>query len=200
MDGVDVRSVQSEVEPPRARFSQLRSSRAGLSRARLAPNRLAAVVLATLCCGSLSACEYTYEDTRAPLPEATSSVTNPSLPRDPLRNNPVTGDEIEAWAEEVLPSLRGEAFHTKSGLLAPGESQSDQTAQLPVGTYAITLACRSRRQVGFVVQNGDVALVDLMVRCGTTKVNVVHLASDSVLTVTATASRAANYAFRVSRI
>ncbi|MBT2515064.1 hypothetical protein J7E82_16405 [Arthrobacter sp. ISL-30] len=163
------------------------------------PNRLAAVVLATLCCGSLSACEYTYEDTRAPLPAATS-YTNPSLPRDPLRNNPVTGDDIEAWAEEVLPSLRGQAYHTKSGLLAPGESQSDQTAQLPVGTYAITLACRSRRQVGFVVQNGDVALVDLMVQCGTTKVNVVHVQSDSVLTVTATASRAANYAFRVSRI
>jgi hypothetical protein len=62
------------------------------------------------------------------------------------------------------------------------------------------LACRSRRNVSFVVENGDVALVDLMVQCGTTKVNVVHVSSDGVLTVTATASRAANYAFRVSRI
>jgi hypothetical protein len=200
MDRADVRAAQYQVPESREREPRVRESPVRKSRA--PRKRLTAVVLevliATLAGGSLSACEYSYEDTRAPLPAAT--FTDPSLPRDPRRNTPVTGDEVQAWAEEVLPSLRGEPFHTKSGLLAPGESQSDETAQLPVGTYAITLACRSRRNVSFVVENGDVALVDLMVQCGTTKVNVVHVSSDGVLTVTATASRAANYAFRVSRI
>ena len=185
MDGADLRAAQSRVRESRAPRKRLTAVVLG-------------VLIAILAGGSLSACEYSYDDTRAPLPAAT--FTDPSLPRDPNRNTPVTGEAIDAWAEEILPNLRGQTFHTAFGLLAPGESRADQTVQLPAGSYAVTLACKSRRQVGFVVQNGDLALIDLMVQCGSARVNVVQLASESVLVVTATASRSANYAFRVSKI
>src|SRR4029453_2961481 len=175
------------------------SKRMRPQRARQMLRRLAAVVLLSLLCATIPGCEYTYEETRAPLPTA-PTFTDPTIPRDPAQNRPVSGDELKAWVEEVLLNLRGQVFHTGSGLLAPGETKIEKTVQLPAGSYVVTLACRSTRQVAFVVQNGDLALVDLRLQCGTARVNVVQLAADSILSVTSTATRSANYAFRVSRI
>lgn len=162
---------------------------------------LAAVALSAVLCGSVSACEYTYDEVRGPVPTVpTPTFTDPTLPRDPNRNRPVTGDELKAWTEEVLPSIQGQTFYTASGLLTSGESRTDQTVQLPAGSYAVTLACRSTRRVAFTVQNGENVLVDLMVQCGTARVNVVQLTTDAILKVTSRATNTANYAFRVSRL
>lgn len=166
----------------------------------LAAVALSTVLLTVLGTG-VSACEYSYDEVRAPLPTTPSpSFTDPTLPRDPNRNQPVTGDELKAWTEEVLPNIQGQTFYTGSGLLGPGESRTDETVQLPAGSYAVTLACRSRRRVAFTVQNGENVLVDLMVQCGTARVNVVQLTTDAILKVTSRATGSANYAFRVSRL
>jgi hypothetical protein len=54
--------------------------------------------------------------------------------------------------------------------------------------------------VSFTVRNGEVALVDLSLRCGTSRVNVIYVSKDTVLSVEVTAQTAANFAFRFSRI
>jgi hypothetical protein len=43
-------------------------------------------------------------------------------------------------------------------------------------------------------------LVDLSLRCGTSRVNVVHVSEDSVLRVAVEARSDANFAYRISRI
>ena len=53
----------------------------------------------------------------------------------------------------------------------------------PRARYALTLACRSPRRVSFSISHGDVELVDLNLRCGTSRVNVVYLPADVVLTI-----------------
>ncbi len=54
--------------------------------------------------------------------------------------------------------------------------------------------------MSFTVRNGQEPLVDLSLRCGTSRVNVVQLARDAVLSVQVTGRAAANFAYRVSRI
>ena len=101
---------------------------------------------------------------------------------------------------EVLPETEGQVFHTGYGTLEADEEREETTAQLPEGSYAVTLACRSPRRVSFSVGHGDTELVDLSLRCGTSRVNVVYLPADAVLTIKVEANAGANFAYRVSRI
>ena len=64
----------------------------------------------------------------------------------------------------------------------------------------MTLACRSPRRVSFSIGHENKELVDLNLRCGTSRVNVVYLPADSVLTIKVEATAGANFAYRVSRI
>ena len=147
----------------------------------------------------LGGCEYRYDDGRGELPAA-PVITDPVLPRDPLENVPVSGEELTEWAKDVLPDAEGQVFHTSYGSVSRGRSKTESTKQLPSGTYSLTLACRSERRVSFTVRDAESALVDLSLRCGTSRVNVVHVSEDSVLRVTVEARSAANFAYRISRI
>jgi hypothetical protein len=172
---------------------------------RLRPARspAAAVVLFLVLASStaLSGCEYSYDDGRGALPVDTAApVTDAALPRDTRLNLPVSGAELDAWAREVLPDAEGQVFYTDHGTVEEDEEEDMSTGQLPSGTYALTLACRSERRVSFTVRDAEFALVDLSLRCGTSRVNVVHVAKDSVLRITVEARRDANFALRVSRI
>ena len=90
-------------------------------------------------------------------------------------NQPVSGAELDAWLAEVLPAAEGQVFHTNYGTLAADEEREETTANLPEGSYSLTLACRSPRRVSFSVGHADTELVDLNLRCGTSRVNVVSL-------------------------
>ncbi|MDQ1060119.1 hypothetical protein QFZ23_004020 [Arthrobacter globiformis] len=160
----------------------------------------AVVLFFVLVAAVLGGCEYSYDDGRGELPAAAPVVTDPVLPRDPLENVPVAGQQLTEWAEEVLPDAEGQVFHTSYGSVARGQSKTESTKQLPGGTYSLTLACRSERRVSFTVRDAEFALVDLSLRCGTSRVNVVHLSEDSVLRVTVEARSDANFAYRISRI
>jgi hypothetical protein len=163
----------------------------------------AAVVLSlALAAGAvLSGCEYSYDDGRGELPAGTfPAVTDAALPRDPRQNLPVAGAELDAWAHEVLPDAEGQVFRTSYGTVEGGDEKTESTGHLPSGTYSLTLACRSERRVTFTVRDSEFALVDLSLRCGTSRVNVVHVSKDSVLRVTVEARADANFAYRVSRI
>lgn len=161
----------------------------------------AAVVVSTVlaAAAALAGCEYSYDDGRSELPGA-PVVTDAALPRDPLENLPVRGAALDAWAKEVLPDAEGQVFHTNYGIIAAGRQKTGTTGQLPSGTYSLTLACRSERRVSFTVRDAEFALVDLSLRCGTSRVNVVHLSKDSVLRMTVEARSEANFAYRISRI
>jgi hypothetical protein len=160
----------------------------------------AVVLFFVLVAALLGGCEYSYDDGRGELPDAAPAVTDPVLPRDPLENEPVSGQELTEWAKEVLPDAEGQVFHTSYGSVARGRSKTESTKQLPGGTYSLTLACRSERRVTFTIRDAEFALVDLSLRCGTSRVNVVHLDEDSVLRVTVEALSDANFAYRISRI
>jgi hypothetical protein len=54
--------------------------------------------------------------------------------------------------------------------------------------------------VSFSIENGEDELVDLSLRCGTSRVNVVQLAADASLSIKVDANAPANFAYRVSRI
>lgn len=162
----------------------------------------AVVISLALAAGTvLSGCEYTYDDGRGPLPIGTPPPgADAALPRDPLLDRPVSGAELDAWAREVLPDTEGQHFYTDYGTLEDDDEQTTSTGLLPSGTYSLTLACRSERRVSFTVRDAEFALVDLSLRCGTSRVNVVHLTKDSVLRINVEANADANFAFRVSRI
>jgi hypothetical protein len=163
---------------------------------------IAAVVLSCgLAAGALAACEYTYDDGRAPLPERPAPViTDPVLPRDPGLDQTVSGEALNAWVLAVLPGMNGQTFFTSYGFLGSGESRTEKTVQLPSGTYSVTLACRGSRQASFAVRDGTEALIELTINCGQTQVNVVALPKSTVLAVTIEAGRRANFAYRVTRI
>ncbi|MGO4493960.1 hypothetical protein AB4Y86_17945, partial [Arthrobacter sp. 2YAF22_2] len=63
-----------------------------------------------------------------------------------------------------------------------------------------TLACRSTRRVSFTIADKENVLVDLSLLCGTSRVNVVQLAADTVLSVRIESLAPANFAYRVSRL
>ncbi|MDR7082610.1 hypothetical protein J2X01_001899 [Arthrobacter ginsengisoli] len=169
-------------------------------RSRTAPavGLLIALVLGTV----LAGCAYEYDDGFASGTESASApaFTDAALPRDPMFNQPVTGAELDAWVAEALPEAEGQVFHSNYGTLAAAEEREETTANLPEGSYAVTLACRSPRRVSFSVGHADTELVDLSLRCGTSRVNVVFLPADVVLHIKVEAKAGANFAYRVSRI
>lgn len=164
----------------------------------------AALLFVALLLGSfLAGCEYVDESDHwddetaaAPAPPSTAAA----LQQDPALRLPVTGAELDEWVKQVLPDAEGQVFHTSSGSLDADAERSETTKQLPGGTYTLTLACRSTSRVSFSIRNGEDELVDLSLRCGTSRVNVVYLPADTVLTVKMEAKNAANFAYRVSRI
>ena len=160
---------------------------------------LAAVAFASALATGLCACEYHYDDG---LSANTPSrpFTDAALPQDPGRNLPVSGADLDQWVSEVLPAAQGQVFHTGYGLLDGAATRSESTTQLPSGTYAVTLVCRSTRRVSFTVSNKESVLVDLSLRCGASRVNVVQLAADTVLAVRIESLAPANFAYRVSRL
>ena len=165
----------------------------------------AAVVLSVaLFLGALlTGCEYQYPDDHWNDDTPAASVlpaTDAALPQDPGLRRPVTGAELDAWARQVLPEAQGQVFHTGYGSLDPGVPRSETTTPLPQGSYSLTLACRSSTSVSFIVSDVENDLVDLSLRCGTSRVNVIYLSADAVLTVTVNADAPANFAYRVTRI
>lgn len=160
----------------------------------------AAVVLLVVLSGGVAGCEYTYEDGGRPEATATSTAGNVALPPDPALEDTVSGDALEEWAKAALPESQGQSFYSSSGYLNPGESKSEQTVQLPGGTYAVTLACRGTRRVTFAVTLNDVALVDLTLGCANARVSVVQLDKDAILSITVGSRSDANFAYRVSRL
>ncbi|WP_427006279.1 DUF6023 family protein [Pseudarthrobacter sp. H2] len=164
----------------------------------------AVVLLVALLLGSLlTGCEYVDEDNDRDEGTAAASAppsTSAALPQDPALSQPVAGAELDMWVKQVLPNAEGQVFHTGSGSLVADAERSETTGQLPSGTYTVTLACRSTSRVSFSVRNGEEELIDLNLRCGTSRVNVVTLAADTVLTVTMEAINPANFAYRVNRI
>ena len=177
---------------PTAQAPRLQRSRGAVAAAALA------VVLA---CG-LSACEYEYDDglSADDTPSPSVTYTDATLPQDPGMNRPVSGADLNHWVAEVLPELQGQVFHTGYGLLDAGATRNETTTQLPSGTYALTLVCRSTRRVSFTIRDKESTLVDLSLRCGTSRVNVVQLPADTVLTVRVESLAPANFAYRVSRL
>lgn len=162
---------------------------------------IAVVLCGVLACVTLGSCEYTYDDGHAGVSSpASAAITDPVLPRDPALGHTVTGDALKAWAQDVLPDVNGLSFYSSYGLLSRGESRTEETTQLPGGSYSVTLACRGAHSAKFTVRNGTEVLIELMLQCDRTRVNALQLEKDAVLGVTVTANDPANFAYRVSRI
>jgi hypothetical protein len=151
---------------------------------------------------AVAGCAYEYDDGSAGGRAAVSTPlpTDSALPRDPTVNQPVSGAELDSWVAQVLPQSEGQVFHTNFGILEPEEEREETTANLPEGSYALTLACRSPRRVSFSVSLAETELVDLNLRCGNSRVNVVYLPPDVALHIKVEAKSGANFAYRVSRI
>ncbi|MCU1531811.1 MAG: hypothetical protein JWO49_1382 [Arthrobacter sp.] len=151
----------------------------------------------------LTGCAYEYEDDHwddDPPSASAPASTGAALPPPPSQNRPVSGEELDDWADAVLPDAEGRVLHEGYGSVDAGAAQSQATTPLPSGSYAVTLACRSMARVSFTVRNGENSLVDLNLRCGTSRVNVVYLSADTVLTVQVAGRAAANFAYAVTRI
>jgi hypothetical protein len=163
----------------------------------------AAAACVALLAAALTGCAYEYDEGQSGDnvgPSAAPAPSGAAIPTDPSLNEPVSGAELDAWVRQVLPDAKGEIFHTGFGTLEADEERGDTTAQLPQGTYALTLACRSTRRVSFSIENGENELVDLSLRCGTSRVNVVTLAADAILSLKVDANAPANFAYRLSRL
>ena len=174
-----------------------------MPRKRTTAAALAVCIVLPAFANSLAGCAYEYDEgvvSDSGVSSAAPSPGNAVIPQDPSLNEPVFGTDLDAWVLQVLPNAKGEVFHTGFGTIGGNEERSETTSQLPKGTYALTLACRSTRRVSFSVEHGDNELVDLSLRCGTSRVNVVSLAAEAVLTFKVEANAPANFAYRVSRI
>lgn len=174
--------------------------------ARLRTRTRAAVVLwaaGTLVAGaSLTACEYTFDEGGSrpePAGSAAPAATDPVFTRDPRDSQPVSEAEMGRWLEEALPDTGREVIHTGHGLLSAGEVRIESAPHFPTGTYALALACKGQRRVNFTVRTDDYTMVDVGLRCGSSRENVVYLSRDSVLTFRLEARSAANYAYRLIR-
>jgi hypothetical protein len=170
---------------------------------RMRATAAAAAACVALLAGVLAGCAYEYDEglgNESGGPSAAPTRSDAAIPQDPSLNQPVSGAELDAWVLQVLPDAKGEVFHTGFGILEVDEERNETTSQLPKGTYALTLACRSTRRVSFSVEDGENELVDLSLRCGTSRVNVVTLAADTILTLKVDANAPANFAYRISRI
>ncbi|WP_457963487.1 hypothetical protein M1E17_18925 [Arthrobacter sp. D1-29] len=173
--------------------------------ARLRTRSSAGVVLwavgAMIAGASLAGCEYTYEDGRNlpdPAASAAPAATAPVFTRDPRRDDPVSEAEVGPWLEEALPETKQQVIHMDHGLLAGNQAQTEEAAGLPAGTYALSLACKGQRRVTFTVRSDNVTLVDVGLRCGSTRQYVVYISGESMLTFRMESRSAANYAYRLA--
>jgi hypothetical protein len=170
----------------------------------LTRNPAAAVVLGfVLTAGlALGGCEYTYDDGRwaDPADAAQTVAPAPAFTRDPLQREPVSEAELGAWVARSLPDTGDPVVHAAAGLLAAGEVRSETTPVVGTGTYALALTCRSQRRVNFVVSSDALTLVDLGLRCGINRENVIYLSAETALTITVEARTGANYAYRLRRL
>lgn len=174
----------------------------GTARAPLAPKPAAAVALGlVLAAGALAGCEYTYDDARAGTVQGTATIAPaPAFTRDPLQQDPVSEAELGDWVSRALPESTGPVVQADAGLLAAAEVRTISSPVLKTGTYILAIACRSQRRVTFTVRTETLTLVDLGLRCGINRENVIYVSTDSVLTVRVEARTAANYAFHVYRL
>ncbi|WP_104045658.1 hypothetical protein [Arthrobacter sp. ZGTC412] len=167
-------------------------------------NPAAAVLSVVLTAGlALGGCEYTYDDgrNRSDAAEAGETVAPaPAFTRDPMRREPVSEAELEAWVARTLPETGHPVVHAGAGLLAAGEDRTEATAVLETGTYALALTCRSQRRVTFTVKSDSLTLVDMGLRCGVNRENVIYLSTETALSITVEARRSANYAYRLRRL
>jgi hypothetical protein len=152
---------------------------------------------------SITGCEYSYDDAgwRPPGPRdsaAAPASTDPAFPGDSLQDGPVTEAELDDWLKEALPDTERQVIHTGYGLLSAGEVRTGTAADLPVGTYALALACRSQQRVTFTVRNDQFTMVDLGLRCGSTRENVIYLSRESALSFRVEARSDANFAYRLT--
>lgn len=160
-----------------------------------------AVVGVVLAAGlALGGCEYTYDDGRSYAESEATADPGPLFTRDPLTRDPVGQEELDGWVARTLPEAPQPAVHIGAGVLAAGEVRSDASPALGTGTYALTLACRSQRRVNFTVRSDTLTLVDLGLRCGINRENVIYLSAPTALTVTVEARTGANYAFRLRKL
>ena len=153
--------------------------------------------------GSLTACEYSYDEGRTrsdPGSSAAPAVPDPSFTNESLEDEPVSGAEMGSWLQEALPDTEREVIHVSSGVLNAGEIRMEKAENLPIGTYALALVCRSQRRVTFTVRTEEYTLVDLGLRCGPTRENVIYLSRPSALTFHVEARYPANYAIRLTRL
>lgn len=151
--------------------------------------------------GALAGCEYTYDDGRAGNVRGTATAA-PEAPftRDPLQQDPVSEAGLGEWVSRTFPDVPQEVVHADAGLLASGEVRTLSSPVLHTGTYMLALACRSQRRVTFTVRTETLTLVDLGLRCGVNRENVIYLSTDSALSVRLEAHSAANFAFRLRRL
>jgi hypothetical protein len=167
-------------------------------------NPAAAVVLGVLTAGlALGGCEYTYDDGRTLGDSAEAGETvapAPVFTRDPPQREPVSEAELGAWVARTLPDTGHPVVHAGAGLLAAGEVRTETTAVVGTGTYALALTCRSQRRVTFTVESDSLTLVDLGLRCGVNRENVIYLSAETALSITVEARRDANYAYRLRRL
>lgn len=148
-------------------------------------------------------CEYTYDDGRGLSGQEGAGPTVPPAPvftRDPLRRDPVGEDQLDEWVSRTLPDTAQPVIHAGQGLLAAGEVRTETTPVFGPGTYALSLACRSQRRVTFIVRSATLTLVDLGLRCGLNRENVVHLPAATTLSITMEARTGANFAYRLRRL
>ena len=175
------------------------------ARAPLTRNPVAAVVLGlVLAAGpALSGCEYTYDDGRSwgdTAEPAETVAPAPIFTRDPLQREPVSEAELEAWVARTLPDTGHPVVHAAAGLLDMGEVRTETTAVMGTGTYALALTCRSQRRVTFTVRSDSLTLVELGLRCGINRENVIYLSAETALSITVEARTSANYAYRLRRL
>jgi hypothetical protein len=150
---------------------------------------------------SITGCEYSYDDGWRSGPRdsaAAPAFTDPAFPSDSLQDDPVTEAELDNWLKDALPDTERQVIHTGYGLLSEGEVHTGTAADLPVGTYALALACRSQRRVTFTVRNDQFTLMDLGLRCGSTRENVIYLSRESALSFRVEARSDANFAYRLT--
>lgn len=156
---------------------------------------------ALLAGASLAGCEYTYDD-GANLPDPAASaapaVTDPVFTRDPRRDEPVTEAGLARWLEEALPDTKRPVMHIGHGLLSGNEARTEEAAGLPAGTYAVGLACKGPRRVTFTVRSDEATLVDVGLRCGSTREYVIYVSGESVVAFRMESRSAANYAYRLT--
>ncbi|MHC6593869.1 hypothetical protein [Arthrobacter sp. C152] len=162
----------------------------------------AAVVLGfVLAAGALAGCEYTYDDGRAGSVRGTATASPaPAFTRDPLQQDPVDEAGLGEWVARTFPDVPQAVVQAEAGLLATGEVRTLASPVLETGTYMLALACRSQRRVTFTVRTETLTVVDLALRCGVNRENVIYLSTASALSFRLEARSGANYALRLRRL